>query len=80
MCSHCTGEYEGRAHGLPTHGSHDYSTLWRPRSGANVWRERPTQIELLAQPKYAISDDLEALQQLLAAAYSVYLIHLEVKR
>lgn len=45
---------------------HDYS---------GMWRERPSQAELLDEPKYGISDDLEALQQVFAAAFEAYKIH-----
>jgi hypothetical protein len=71
MCSNCAGTYEGRARGLSTRGSHDYSALWRERP------EGPTQIERLAYPKGMLLTSEDRLQAALAAAYSIYLIHLE---
>jgi hypothetical protein len=72
MCSNCR-EYEDRPRGLPTRGSHDYTSLWRERP------EGPTQIERLDYPKGALLTGEDKLQAYLAAVYSVYLIHAEVK-
>jgi hypothetical protein len=74
MCSACAGTYEGRARGLSTRGSHDYSALWRERP------EGPTQIERLDYPKGELLTSEDKLDAMLRAAYSIYLIHLEPRR
>ena len=73
MCSNCSGDYEGRIHGLPARGSHNYSHMWRERP------EGPTQVERLAYPKCALLTGEDRLQQLLASAYAQYMIHVEAK-